>query len=201
MKPTPRVSAPRAVHELTDPAQLRTIAAPPTQRLVAGLEALGTASVRELARHLGRSPQSLYFHLQKLLRAGLVEDVGERGDGRNPERLYRLVATRLRIAGDLEDPEYREALAEISRSVTRAAERDYGRALEHGHARLHGRARNLCLHHYHVHLKPADRQRFVQMIEELTRFVLEHNAPEEGELLSYTALLSPVSRKDRSETE
>ena len=56
----------RSIHDLEDPEQLQAIASPPRQRLVAALEALGPASVRELAAHLGRSPQSLYFHLRKL---------------------------------------------------------------------------------------------------------------------------------------
>jgi DNA-binding transcriptional ArsR family regulator len=183
----------RPTYRLEDPDQLRAMASPARQRIVAGFEALGTASVRELADHLGRSPESLYFHLRKLVDTGLVEDVGERPAGRRPERLYRLVADRLKIAGDLEQPEYRDALAETCRSITRATERDYCRALELGTARLDGAGRNLSLHHFHVHLKPADRRRMVQLLEELTAFVIEHNDPERGDLHSYTAALSPVA--------
>ncbi len=180
-------------HRLQDPEQLRAIASPARQRIVAAFEALGTASVRDLAEHLDRSPESLYFHLRKLVDRGLVEDVGERQAGRRMERLYRLVAPRLRIAGDLTRPAYREALADTCRSITRSTERAYCRSLELGTARLHGRGRNLSLQHFHVHLKPVDRHRMVQLIEELTAFVLEHNDPERGDLHSYTAVLSPVA--------
>lgn len=189
------------VHELVDPAQLQAIASPPRQRLVAALEAIGPASVRELAEHLGRSAQSLYFHLRPLVACGLVEEAGERKRDRQTERIYRLVAVRLRIAGDVGDPDYRDAMAEMCRSVARAAERDYCRGLEAERARLHGRARNLSLHHYHVHLTPRDRGRFVKRIEELTEFVLAHNDPEHGELYSYTALFAPTQRPSAKETE
>lgn len=182
-------------HNLEDPDQLRAIASPARQRLVAGLEALGLASVRELATHLGRSSESLYFHLHKLIACGLVVDVGERVVGRRTERLYRLVARRLRIAGDVSDPEFCDALAETCRSITRAAERDYCRALEHDGACLQGRGRNLALHHYHAHLGPQDRRRLVQMLEEVTSFVVEHNDPINGDLYSYTALLAAVHGK------
>lgn len=180
-------------YPIEDPEQLRAIAPPSRQRVVSGLEALGTVSVRDLAAHLGRSAESLYFHLRKLVDCGLVEEMGERRTGRRTERLYRLVAPRLRIAGDLDDPEFRDALAEACRSVTRATERDYCRSLELGNARLHGKGRNLALHHFHVHLKPADRHRMVQLLEELTAFVIEHNDPEGGELHSFTSALSPVA--------
>jgi DNA-binding transcriptional ArsR family regulator len=185
--------SPRPTHRIEDPNQLRAIASPARQRIVAALEALGTSSVRELADHLGRSPESLYFHLRKLLQCQLVEGVGERPAGRRTERLYRLVASRLRIAGDLDHPEYRDALTETCRSIMRATERDYCRAVEGGIGSLHGRGRNLALHHYHVHLSAADRQRLRQLLEELAVFVIEHNDPERGELHSVTATLSPVA--------
>ncbi len=169
------------------------MASPPRQRLVAAFEALGTASVRELAEHVGRSPESLYFHVRKLVDAGLVEEAGERALERHTERLYRLVATRLRLDGDLAAPGYREALAGTCRSITRATQRDWCRALETDGARLQGPGRNLALHHYHVHLKPADRRRLVGLLEELTTFVLEHNDPARGELHSFTSALAPVA--------
>jgi len=168
------------------------------QRVVAAMEALGTVSVRDLALHLDRSAESLYFHLRKLVECGLVLGDGERPTQRRPEQLYRLVAPKLRIAGDPEDPEFGDALTEAGRSVLRAADRDYARAIEGGIGRLNGPARNLSLQHYHVHLTPAHRQRLVRMLEELTTFVLENNDPARGELHSLTAVLSPVARPPRS---
>ena len=189
-----------STHRIEEPEELRAIASPPRQRLVAALEALGVASARELAARLGRSPQSLYFHLEKLVAAGLVEVAGERPVGRRVEKLYRPVAARLRVAGDLGDPAYRDALAETCRSVSRAARRDYCRALEHEETRLEGPGRNLSMQHYHVHLQPNDRRRLVRMIEELTEFVLAKNDPERGELYSYTALFAPAYKKSPEES-
>jgi DNA-binding transcriptional ArsR family regulator len=108
----------RPTYRIEAPDQLRAMASPARQRVVAGLEALGKVSVRDLADHLGRGPESLYFHIRKLVECGLVEDVGERPAGRRMEWLYRLVASRLRIAGDLDDSEYRGALAGTCRSTT-----------------------------------------------------------------------------------
>ena len=177
-----------------DAGQLQSIASAPRLRLVSALEALGEASARELGAHLGRSPQSLYFHLQKLVDGGLVEEAGERAVGHRAERVYRLVAKRLRVAGDPSSAPYREALVAMCGSITRAAERDYTRALEHGDTRLRGRGQNVALHHDHVHLTAEHRARVVRMLEELTRYVLDHNEPERGELFSYTAILAPVRR-------
>lgn len=159
---------------------------------MSAFEALGTTSVRALAEHLGRSAESLYFHIRKLLACGLVVEAGTRPTGRRNEQLYRLVARRLRIAGDPGDADFADAMTQMCSSVLRATERDYSRSLEAGSARLHGAGRNISLQHFHVHLSPQHRRQMVAMIEELTAFVLEHNQPGRGELLSYTTLLSPV---------
>ena len=182
-------------HDLVEPAELRAIASPPRQRLVSAFEALGDASVRELAAYLGRRPASLYFHLEKLMEAGLVVEVGSRPAAHRREQVYRLIARRLSLRGNLGDPEYGEALADLGRSIARASERDYVRAIEDGHAHLRGPQRNLALHHYHVHLRPRDRQRFVQLLDELADFCIANNDPERGAPLSFTASLAPISPK------
>ncbi|MEM7201060.1 MAG: helix-turn-helix domain-containing protein [Planctomycetota bacterium] len=184
-----------ATHRIQDPEQLRAMAAPARQRIIAGMEALGVVSAPELARHLGRSTESLYFHLRKLVACGLVEDVGERRTRRRSERLYRLTAPKLRIAGDLADPDFRDALGDACRTILRATERDYCRALDSPHARLQGQARNLSLQHYHVHLTPGDRRRLVQMLEEMTTFLLERNDPDRGTLHALTAVLAPIASR------
>lgn len=190
----PKVS--RRARPIDKAYELRALSSPVRQRLVAALESLGTVSVRELAEHLGRRPGSLYFHLEKLVDAGLVLETGTRPAGRRSERLFRLVAPTLRIAGDPERPAFRAALASTCRSVTRAAERDYTRALDAGLGRLRGATRNLCLQHFHVHLTPDKRRRLVQMLEDLTAFVLDHNDPARGDLHSITALLAPVASRN-----
>ena len=51
----------------------------------------GPASVPDLAREAGLSPESIRAHVRTLGDQGLVEDVGSRGAGRGrPERIYAL---------------------------------------------------------------------------------------------------------------
>src|SRR5215475_3442001 len=77
-------------------AALEAVASPARQEVMSELgEAPGT--VKELAARLGRSRQALHFHVGVLERAGLVEVCGERGEGREKERVYR----RRPGAGDL----------------------------------------------------------------------------------------------------
>ena len=57
---------------ITAASQIRALASPTRQDIVDILESSGPCTVAELARLLGRRPDSLYFHLRFLCAAGLV---------------------------------------------------------------------------------------------------------------------------------
>jgi DNA-binding transcriptional ArsR family regulator len=70
---------------------LQALASPVRQELMSHLGD-GPATVTDAARHLGRSRQSLYYHVLALERAGLIRRAGTRGEGRNAERMYAVAA-------------------------------------------------------------------------------------------------------------
>lgn len=112
-------------YRVRKPAQLRALATPQRQELVATLQALQPCTVRELAVHLGRKPVSLYYHVRKLEEVGLVRTDGERAG----ETLYRLPADEVRL-----DPEQRTgaslaALRKLGASILRHAQRLYDEAV------------------------------------------------------------------------
>jgi DNA-binding transcriptional ArsR family regulator len=65
--------------------RLTTLASPARLEIVETFSALGRASARELAAHLGRSPGAVYHHLRALEQAGLVREVARRAGTRRPE--------------------------------------------------------------------------------------------------------------------
>lgn len=68
-------------------AALDAIASPARQEFLLALGS-GRASVRELAKRLGRSRQALHYHAAVLERAGMIEAVEVRGSGRDREAVY-----------------------------------------------------------------------------------------------------------------
>jgi DNA-binding transcriptional ArsR family regulator len=85
---------------LDSPEQLKALGHPLRLR---ALEMLGedpgwTLTNRELARKLGVDPGHLHFHVNMLLRAGLIERA-DGGQGR--EKPYRAVAKTIRVAPEL----------------------------------------------------------------------------------------------------
>jgi len=68
--------------------QLHALTSPERRRVLEGLEALGRATVKQLAEHLGRLPESLYYHVRKLGEVDLVVEAERRGSGRRTEVVY-----------------------------------------------------------------------------------------------------------------
>ena len=78
--------------------QLATLKAAARQELLDVLSSMGTVSVAELAAALGKPADSLYYHMRILQKAGLVLEDGMREEAGRNERLYRTVASDLRLA-------------------------------------------------------------------------------------------------------
>lgn len=137
----------------------RALASPVRHEIVDYLAAGPPMSVAELARMLGRSPHSLYFHIQQLQAAGLVEPAGERRLARHVETLY--TGTRIMPIDDydLGDRACREAMAQMASSMRRVAARDFERGLASPDARPVGKRRNLWTARTVAWVSPEDLER------------------------------------------
>lgn len=94
--------------------QMRAMASPVRQRIIAALYARGDSSVTEIAETLERKPDTLYHHLRVLLSVGLLQKTGERIAGKNREAIYAPIETRLRADHESTNPVY---LAEFARMI------------------------------------------------------------------------------------
>jgi DNA-binding transcriptional ArsR family regulator len=107
-------------HPIDRPAQLRALASPLRQELLDVLEASGPCSIGELAAPLGRAPDSLYFHVRRLQKVGLVVEVERRAVGRHTVAIYDVAGRPLRIDRTKARPaELQAVVAGILRLATR----------------------------------------------------------------------------------
>ena len=127
--------------ELID--QVRVLESTVCQEIVDLIEAAGPCSVREMARFMGRRPDSLYYHVHKLQDVGLLFDRGKRGSGRRAESVYDIPGRPLRLAYDPADPENVEAVGRVVASMLRSAQRDFRAGFRPEVAVVEGEKRNL----------------------------------------------------------
>jgi DNA-binding transcriptional ArsR family regulator len=76
------MTEPLEPHEVRDVEALRVLAHPMRQRILRYLRRAGPATATTLARELGENSGIMSYHLRQLAEYGFLEDVAERGRGR-----------------------------------------------------------------------------------------------------------------------
>lgn len=135
------VSAPSAA--IRSPRAARALASPLRQEIVDALVSGGAATIAAIAASLERRPDTLYFHLRALERAGLVRRIGTHGSGRSAAALFDVPARPMRLDYGGRPPQRAARLGPTLDSLLRLARRDVRRALSHAHTRAEGEAREL----------------------------------------------------------
>ncbi|HTE54113.1 MAG TPA: helix-turn-helix domain-containing protein [Kofleriaceae bacterium] len=177
--------------------RLRALISPARQEIVDTLQALGRASIAELATRLGRPSDGLYYHVRALVKAGLVVAAGQRAAGRRDERIYTTLAPgrslRLRYR-----PRHRASAAALRRlvgSMLRTAERDFGAGLARPGVVVEGRRRALWAGRSKGWLSPAELERVNQLLAELGGLLSSGPSRARGQLFALTYVLAPADAR------
>src|SRR5262249_27939086 len=169
--------------------QMRALAAPTRQEIVDVLPRIGTVSVAELARALGRPADSLYYHLRALRSVGLVLSAGLRTRNGRPEALFRAVAQQMTFSYELGNA---GEVNSIIASMLRLGIRDFRRSFRAGKASVSGRYRELWALRNTGWLsrkQVADVNRHIEKISEVLA-----SPAQSGRLYAITVLLTPLAR-------
>jgi hypothetical protein len=130
---------------IEDKAALTALVSTVRQEIVDTVEAIGgDAAVADIAAHLGRPADGIYYHLRRLVDSGVLREGDDPGDGRG--RRYGTTArsgTRVRLKYGRESRADQATVARVVAGLLRTAERDFGRALRSGTARGEGARRDL----------------------------------------------------------
>jgi DNA-binding transcriptional ArsR family regulator len=175
--------------------QLATLKAAARQELLDVLSSMGKVSVAELAAALGKPADSLYYHLRILQKAGLVVEDGTHQEAGHSERLYRAVASDLRLAYTPGLKGNAEAVTPIVDAMLRLTSRDFKAAFENGTTVVEGPQRELWAARTTGWLTE-------QQVEELNRHLASmrqitvSSPPRDGgeRLYALTMVLTPLNR-------
>jgi DNA-binding transcriptional ArsR family regulator len=191
-------AADRPLHPIRDRAQVEVLASPVRQEVADGLQAIGPCSIAALAELLGRAPDSLYYHVRKLEKAGLVVARGTRDTGRRAEALYD-VPGRLVLDHVPRTKRERGALLDVVGSALRIGERDYRAALESGRAETaRGPRRNAWGGRVKGWLTPAEFAAVRAHVEALTELYSRGRKRPGAELHAIAYVLAPLAPNRRT---
>lgn len=120
--------------EIKTVKQLRLFNTPETRGMFeAMLDTDEGVSAREVGLMVGVSPESAHYHLGKLLKLGLVEEVGLRDSGARPERLFGLKYRSVQLKRGKRSVAYIREMIRGVRLLLRKSEREYEQAWDRGH--------------------------------------------------------------------
>lgn len=176
---------------VSDPDQMNALVSPARVEIVSALEQMEQASVREIADRIGRRPSSLYYHLEMLLKSGLLQEVDTRHSAGRPEVIYALVARRLVLRGDPSKPGTIEAVIHATSSVLRMCDREVKTAMEEGR-HLGGNRMSVTRSRARLSKQQvAEIFSNIKRIEEIMRTTPE-TEPGMGEFYTWTSFLTPM---------
>jgi len=169
---------------------LEAVASPARLELLSALGD-GPATTDELARRLGRSRPSLYYHLGLLERSGLVL-VEPPAEG-SRERRFRLVSERLAVGARRGSCRDRAVAARAIGAMLRLTAREASAAVVDRGTRVDGERRELIGFRGKARLDDAQLRRANELIDELEALLrAAKGASREVPLYALTLVLTPA---------
>ncbi len=156
------------------------------------LDSAGPCSIAELGRRLGRAPDSLYFHVRRLLKVALVVETERHQEGRHVRVLYDVAARPMRIDRSKARAEDMHA---VVGGILRLAARDFRRGSRHPDTVVAGAQRNHAGARVRGWVDPHGLARVNELLEELG-LMLRSSRPAPGtQPIALAWVLAPVPER------
>ena len=192
MSPGPKRDRP-AVHRIHEQRQLEALISPVRGLLLSNLCSSGPCSVGELARLVGRKPRALYYHLEALVDAGLVEEVGTRPTQRRRETLYDAIADIVEVDEHfLDTPEWADAHRRTAAAMFRQGMRAHLAALDDKTFDTGSPSPEVRLHTSQVQLTKEGIRRLNDKVGDLLQTLREERDKRQGRFFTLMLHFCPV---------
>lgn len=178
------------------PAAWLTMMSPVRSEIAQAVTLLGACSVAEIAAVTNRPADTLYPHLQKLRRAGIVISAGERRAGRHVQALYAMRATNIQ-------PDFRGASSamenrlghQTASALLRAMDRTVRDAASARALVTRAQGRNISMSYELGRLTPAMFQRLRRHVQAIKDLMDQGKRRSTGTLYLAISIACPVVRR------
>ena len=173
-------------------AQMEALTSPVRHQIHLAMEMLGECSVNELAERMGRVPETLYYHIRRLEKAGIVEQVDHRIVTNREEAIYQLKAKSLKVDPTKSSPRFLKAMTKGCGSLLRFAQRSFVRALESGADRRSSPKRSIRIEQVTVRLSAGNLAQLNERLNSLQEFLADADEPDEQKMYVITIATAPL---------
>lgn len=166
----------REIMILTPEQQEAITQSPARLEVIDAMSDIAPCSIAELAGELGRTPQSLYYHVQIMVDVGLLRQSGTRKSGKRDEALYDMVCEHFRLVGGDDPTEHKlRTLLRFNSTLMRLTERNYRDAMTKGLSRRVGRRENVYLRRQRGRLTDKELSRLYDLLEQMGALLSAHS--------------------------
>ena len=179
---------------LENKAALTALVSTVRQEIVDTIEALGgDAAVADIAAHLGRPADGIYYHLRRLVDGGVLREVDDDGGRRYRTTAPRGKRVRLRYGrGSRAD---HTTGTRLVGGLLRTAERDFGKALRSGTAVGTGTLRDLWASRLKGWVGADDLREINRLLTRLSELLQQPRAAQRDRLVTLAWMLAPIDDK------
>ena len=147
--------------------QLLALATPGREEIIDAVTVHGPCGVSEIARFVGRSRNSLYYHLRVMRDTGLLVETRVEKKGVKPAAHYDLPGRPFVVRYDLSTEKSRRAVIAIGKARYRTGQRGFVRACAYDGAVVSGPRRNLWVAHWKGWLTTRDLEKANRLLRQL----------------------------------
>lgn len=177
--------------------QMNALKAASRQEVLDALASMGTVSVPELAKTLGRPADALYYHIRTLQKAGLVLPAGTRDSNGHTETLYKAVASDLRLAYVPGPRGNAQVVTPIVDSMLRLTSRDFKEAFENENTTVDEAQRELWASRTTGWLRKDQIAELNRRITEMLQMTTTSSPRDAEQLFALTVVLTPLRRSEK----
>jgi predicted ArsR family transcriptional regulator len=170
---------------------LQALASPVRQEIITAF-ADGPLTVKDLAQRLGRTRQALHYHVEQLVRAGILRAAGTRPAGRRQEALYEVTSDT--VSGAARRSRRELALAErAAGALLRLTERELRAAIRAGRgAASEGAVREVVAARAKCRLDAAGLARLNGLFDEIVTVLRQAEPRADAPTYAVTLVLTPA---------
>ncbi len=178
-------------HVVRDIAQMEAMVSPLRHQIMRTVSAYGVVSIKEIAVHLQRSAESLYYHFRALEKVGLLIDAGTREVNGHSESLYSTVARKILTDAKSSEPEYLGVFKRAVSALLRLASRQLGAELDCMGETRASRSVSFRIQQLNVRLTPEAAAAASSKLDDVMLFLQENDCVE-GDMISVTIASTPL---------
>jgi predicted transcriptional regulator len=173
--------------------QLDALTSPVRMEVVESLETFGPMTVARLAERMERPADSLYYHMRKLERVGIVVETERKRSGRRHEAVYRLVSARIAVALDPASKRSVDSVVKLVSALLRRADREFRGAAQRGDIQYAAACRAALGRRTRAYLTQDALAEVERRLESLEKFVRKQSAKKRGRPFSWMTLMVPLA--------